>query len=106
VNSCLKTHFANCWHCDCVSDGFWNCLSQINMMKIIASAALQRYPQHPNAMQHALEQSILYSEELGIDLARETMLRASAGFWQAFCSVPEFRRRQLSELSAHSCAMA
>jgi hypothetical protein len=55
-----------------VSDGFWNCLSQINMMKIIASATLQRHPQHPNATRHALEQSILYSEELGIDLARGT----------------------------------
>jgi len=41
-------------------------MPQINTMKINASAALQ----HADATWHALEQSALYSEELGIDLAR------------------------------------
>jgi hypothetical protein len=48
-------------------------MSQTSMMKITASEAL-RHGHHRDvgAMRRSLEQSILYSEELGIDLARGT----------------------------------
>ncbi len=52
---------------------FYKHMSQINTMKTVASEGLQhRRVQHADATQRALEQSALYSEELGIDLARGT----------------------------------
>jgi hypothetical protein len=45
------------------------------------------------AMRGALKQSQLYSEELGIDLSQGTDQRTSAGFWQASCLVPGFRKQ-------------
>lgn len=48
-------------------------MSHINTMKIMAPEALQHQRrQHADAARRALEQSALYSEELGIDLARGT----------------------------------
>ena len=48
-------------------------MSQTNTTKIRASEPLQhRRPQRADATRRALEQSLLYSEELGIDLARGT----------------------------------
>ena len=70
-------------------------MSQMNMTKIAASQPLRlRYFRTTfAAMRRALEQSVLYSEELGIDLAqRARTRRTSTGSWRAFCSVPEFRQ--------------
>ena len=48
-------------------------MSQMNMTKIAASEPLPGgYTRDVAAMRHALEQSVLYSEELGIDLAQRT----------------------------------
>jgi hypothetical protein len=48
-------------------------MSQINTTKITApEPLLHQRAQHADAMRRALERSVLYSEELGIDLARGT----------------------------------
>ena len=48
-------------------------MAQTNTMEITASESMQhRRAQHADATRRALEQSLLYSEELGIDLARGT----------------------------------
>jgi endonuclease III len=56
-----------------VVGNFCKHMSQINTTKTVASEGLQhRRVQHADATRRALEQSALYSEELGIDLARGT----------------------------------
>lgn len=47
-------------------------MSQMNTTKVSAPEALPQRSQHVEAVRRSLEQSALYSEELGIDLARGT----------------------------------
>ena len=54
-------------------DDFTNPMLQMNMAKIAGSEPLRhRYSHDVVAVHSALEQSVLYSEELGIDLAQRT----------------------------------
>jgi hypothetical protein len=71
-------------------------MSQMNTTKIRVSAPLRhRRPHHADATRRALERSVLYSEELGIDLARGT----DAGYFRWFLASLLFGAR-ISETTA------
>jgi hypothetical protein len=56
------------------------------MTKTVVSERFQpKYARDSATIRHAMERSVLYSEELGIGLAQHT----STGSCQAFSSVPE-----------------
>ncbi len=79
-------------------------MSQINTTNITASEALQhRRAQHADATR--IGTSVLYSEELGIDLARGTDAVYFRWFLASLLFGAEFRKRQPRKLFARSCAM-
>ena len=80
---------------------------QMSTAKITAFRFLpHRHSQHAKMTRRALEQSALYSEKLGIELARGTDAVYFRWFLASSYSVPEFLKRQPRKHFARSSAMA